>query len=112
MLLERQGTITSPVSHVSHESSSNGNRDEWDSILQTAISRGIDECPICMCPNRAIPFRPLAILNCSHMFHHTCILNAEKFLGNKSSSCPICRINYKKLILDQQLFQSYLVKYL
>ena len=47
-------------------------------------------------------------LDCSHMFHHECIMNwyslkDETLLLNKKKSCPLCR---KDIIIDIELNES------
>ena len=60
-----------------------------------------NECPICMMniPHPMIfPTKKhrnkikITILNCSHVFHDTCISNFEKFTrSDMLNSCPMCR---------------------
>ena len=47
-----------------------------------------DECSICLCLKNA---KDLAIMDCSHTFHATCLF--EWFSKKKGpSSCPICNV--------------------
>lgn len=81
----------------------------WKRIISEAISRGVGDCAICMCSNTCVPNKALAILSCSHVFHHQCIENFEKFCASHQMalscqlSCPVCRANdYEKQILDHR----------
>lgn len=75
-------------------------------ILLKAEERGFEDCAICMGSNSISMQknnhnhqcgrtsnrgqRPILILSCSHIFHHHCIQNFEKFLVNNNVSS----INY------------------
>nr|XP_001504742.3 RING finger protein 32 isoform X1 [Equus caballus]XP_008528805.1 PREDICTED: RING finger protein 32 [Equus przewalskii]XP_008528807.1 PREDICTED: RING finger protein 32 [Equus przewalskii]XP_008528808.1 PREDICTED: RING finger protein 32 [Equus przewalskii]XP_008528809.1 PREDICTED: RING finger protein 32 [Equus przewalskii]XP_014594877.1 RING finger protein 32 isoform X1 [Equus caballus]XP_023495868.1 RING finger protein 32 isoform X1 [Equus caballus]XP_023495869.1 RING finger protein 32 iso len=83
--------------------------DDWERIQTQALRREAPECPICLTPLSARsaggrpPSRETALLSCSHIFHHTCLLALEEFsLGDSSPfhACPLCRSCYQKKILE------------
>mmetsp|Transcript_12785 Transcript_12785/g.11598 ORF Transcript_12785/g.11598 Transcript_12785/m.11598 type:complete len:395 (-) Transcript_12785:45-1229(-) len=80
----------------------------WNEIIKKSLTRGFGECAICMNPNNCHPYRVLVVLNCSHLFHHLCIDNLEKFTShNTVISCPVCRCEYSKHIIPDTIIQMY-----
>ncbi|XP_027428747.1 RING finger protein 32 isoform X1 [Zalophus californianus] len=90
--------------------------DDWEKIQIQALHPETSECPICLTPLPASSdghqdpsetrcsqaSRERALLPCSHVFHHTCLLALEEFsLGDSSPfhACPLCRSGYQKKIL-------------
>lgn len=79
----------------------------WEDARVQAYERQEATCPICMgslC-RRARKGKkgeraPVVLLNCSHMFHCTCIESYERFAATQASGrappCPICRSAYIK----------------
>lgn len=87
---------------------------DWKEVISTSLSRGVGDCAICMCANHSIVHRSLTLLSCSHIFHHQCILNLEKFCGSndndKSSAkmtCPVCRSHYQRRNIDQHTIRTF-----
>jgi len=95
--------------------------EEWRQIevqvrCRAKGSQGHGECAICMCSlgyNNNTPeksnislkaeskdnnIRKLYLLNCSHIFHSTCLSNFESFFQSSSVlQCPVCRAsNYSR----------------
>jgi len=82
-----------------------------------------DECAICMGPipkslifpsgsgakanagrkTISATLSTVTLLNCSHMFHDSCIANFEKFTPFNAKSCPVCRNtqNYHRRLLSK-----------
>lgn len=83
------------------------NKPAWDAVVDKAISRGVGDCAICMNANCCVPYRPLILLSCSHVFHYQCIETLERFWDRQSLgsySCPVCRTgNYEKQVLDHRV---------
>lgn len=50
--------------------------DWWSQIRSKALERNETDCPICFNP---LNFKKSVLLSCSHLFHHDCITNFEKF---------------------------------
>ncbi|XP_066091370.1 RING finger protein 32 isoform X1 [Saccopteryx bilineata] len=90
---------------------------DWQDIQIQALHRENYECPICLMPlsmkrdghrdpsgtGCSQPSRETALLSCSHMFHHTCLLALEQFSWGDSSpfhACPLCRSCYQKKVLE------------
>lgn len=81
------------------------------SLLQ-ALHRETSECSICLTPLSLSSDRPrgpsgtgreTALLSCSHVFHHACLLALEQFSWGDSSpfhACPLCRSCYQKKVLE------------
>lgn len=84
-------------------------------IFDQAANRGSCDCVICMQPIQLTNIEPSTItprlsqellrikktsilLNCSHVFHESCINNFEKFARNEKC-CPVCRSYYIKRLL-------------
>jgi hypothetical protein len=68
---------------------------QWESCVQKAATRNDvrQPCAICCEPFLATVEHAQVILDCSHVFHQTCIQQLEKFArrtGNQPT-CPICR---------------------
>ena len=61
---------------------------EWRSVEGKTLGRTdiSNECPICY---EKLGFMPQVVLNCSHVFHKSCIESYEKYTSQKC--CPICR---------------------
>ncbi|XP_007165530.2 RING finger protein 32 [Balaenoptera acutorostrata] len=84
--------------------------EDWGKIQTQALLRESPECSICLSPlsvggqAHLVPSaRHTALLSCSHVFHHTCLLALEEFsLGDTSPFhvCPLCRSCYQKKILE------------
>jgi len=84
--------------------------DDWSAIFQKVKKRDDCECPICMCnisisdcttvnlePDREESNqRRVIILDCSHVFHDTCINSFERFNIDKADKCPMCRAMYRE----------------
>lgn len=82
-------------------------------VLQ-ALRRDTYECSICLTPlsvgpggpsgaDGGAPARPTALLSCSHMFHHACLLALEQLSWGDASpfhACPLCRSCYQKRVLE------------
>jgi hypothetical protein len=96
----------------------------WDDVKDSAFSRGLGDCAICMTPNaiyqnsseskfgstsdkkRSVHYynssRQLSLLSCSHVFHTHCLINFEKFAETQQKPllCPCCRSNYDRILLE------------
>ncbi|XP_049641256.1 RING finger protein 32 [Suncus etruscus] len=77
---------------------------DWERIQAQALQRESSECTICLGPLQ-VPgtSRATALLSCSHLFHHTCLLALEDFTVGYTSpcpTCPLCRSCYQKIILE------------
>jgi hypothetical protein len=87
------------------------NETDWDIITTKVLSRGVGDCAICMNMNSCVPYRPLVLLSCSHVFHYQCIESLEKFWDLQSTNlscsghtCPVCRAEFHdKRVLDHRL---------
>ncbi|KAK2185902.1 hypothetical protein NP493_217g01016 [Ridgeia piscesae] len=102
--------------------------EQWTSIQQIAVQRGLSDCPICLTTlededhddvtdiqNEASGMtcekgcqhvtsrtrcRQMALLSCSHVFHRACLEAFEEFsVGDRKYVCPVCRAIYQKKIL-------------
>ena len=89
-------------------------RDVEVQVRSRARGQGYGECAICMCilnnnnsPEKNIisvkaeskdhNIRKLYLLNCSHLFHSTCLSNFEAFQSSSILQCAVCRApNYSK----------------
>ncbi|EAX04553.1 ring finger protein 32, isoform CRA_c [Homo sapiens] len=86
--------------------------EEWEKIQVQALRRETHECSICLAPLSAAGgqrvgagrrSREMALLSCSHVFHHACLLALEEFsVGDRPPfhACPLCRSCYQKKILE------------
>ncbi|XP_053783127.1 RING finger protein 32 isoform X3 [Desmodus rotundus] len=91
--------------------------DDWQKIQAQALRRDTYECSICLTPlslstsgpsgpsgtGDGTTARPTALLSCSHMFHHACLLALERLSWGDASpfhACPLCRSCYQKRILE------------
>ncbi|XP_053527801.1 RING finger protein 32 isoform X1 [Artibeus jamaicensis] len=88
--------------------------DDWQKIQTQALLRDTQECSICLTPlsvgpsspsgmDSSSPARPTALLSCSHVFHHACLLALEQLSWGDASpfhACPLCRACYQKRILE------------
>lgn len=91
-------------------------QDKPTSLLQ-ALHRDTSECSICLTPlslsgggpcgpsgtGQSQRCRETALLSCSHVFHHVCLLALEQFSWGDSSpfhACPLCRSCYQKKVLE------------
>ncbi|XP_004620226.2 RING finger protein 32 [Sorex araneus] len=78
---------------------------DWEKIQAQALQREGADCPICLSPLWApgAGRRATALLSCSHLFHHACLLALEEFsLGDTCPfhACPLCRSCYQKKVLE------------
>ncbi|XP_073892580.1 RING finger protein 32 isoform X2 [Macaca fascicularis] len=86
--------------------------EEWEKIQVQALRRETHECSICLAPlspaggqrvGAGQRSRETALLSCSHVFHHACLLALEEFsVGDRPPfhACPLCRSCYQKKILE------------
>uniref|UniRef100_A0A8I5TGA4 Ring finger protein 32 n=2 Tax=Hominidae TaxID=9604 RepID=A0A8I5TGA4_PONAB len=86
--------------------------EEWEKIQVQALRRETHECSICLAPlspaggqrvGAGRRSREMALLSCSHVFHHACLLALEEFsVGDRPPfhACPLCRSCYQKKILE------------
>ncbi|XP_032609109.1 RING finger protein 32 isoform X2 [Hylobates moloch] len=86
--------------------------EEWEKIQVQALRREAHECSICLAPlspaggqsvGAGRRSREMALLSCSHVFHHACLLALEEFsVGDRPPfhACPLCRSCYQKKILE------------
>ncbi|XP_010366459.1 RING finger protein 32 [Rhinopithecus roxellana] len=86
--------------------------EEWEKIQAQALRRETQECSICLAPlspaggqlvGAGQRSRETALLSCSHVFHHACLLALEEFsVGDRPPfhACPLCRSCYQKKILE------------
>ncbi|XP_009001013.1 RING finger protein 32 isoform X1 [Callithrix jacchus] len=86
--------------------------EEWEKIQEQALRREACDCSICLAPlspassqrvGTGQRSRETALLSCSHVFHHTCLLALEEFsVGDRPPfhACPLCRSCYQKKILE------------
>ncbi|XP_055125769.1 RING finger protein 32 isoform X3 [Symphalangus syndactylus] len=86
--------------------------EEWEKIQVQALRREAHECSICLAPlspaggqsvGTGRRSREMALLSCSHVFHHACLLALEEFsVGDRPPfhACPLCRSCYQKKILE------------
>ncbi|KAL0618581.1 RING finger protein 32 [Plecturocebus cupreus] len=77
-----------------------------------ALRREARDCSICLGPlspagsqrvDTGQRSRETALLSCSHVFHHACLLALEEFSvgdGPPFHACPLCRSCYQKKILE------------
>ncbi|XP_012300746.2 RING finger protein 32 isoform X2 [Aotus nancymaae] len=77
-----------------------------------ALRREARDCSICLAPlslassqrvDTGQRSRETALLSCSHVFHHACLLAFEEFSvgdGPPFHACPLCRSCYQKKILE------------
>lgn len=84
----------------------------FPSCVPQALRRETHECSICLAPLSAAGgqrvgagrrSREMALLSCSHVFHHACLLALEEFsVGDRPPfhACPLCRSCYQKKILE------------
>ncbi|KAM4705189.1 RING finger protein 32 [Rhinophrynus dorsalis] len=84
---------------------------EWEKIQIQAVRQEIFDCPICIMPlhhtadchlneaYRVQSTRPVVLLSCSHVFHHSCLQAFEEFTVGESYICPLCRSDYQKKIV-------------
>lgn len=75
----------------------------WKAILERVENRGALECAICIqsiiLPSSSMVIKkPIKLLDCSHVFHATCLQSCEQF-GSKN--CPICRSEYTAIVLSK-----------
>lgn len=82
------------------------------SRVPQALRRETHECSICLAPlspaggqrvGAGQRSRETALLSCSHVFHHACLLALEEFsVGDRPPfhACPLCRSGYQKKILE------------
>ncbi|XP_045693761.1 RING finger protein 32 isoform X2 [Phyllostomus hastatus] len=87
---------------------------DWQQIQEQALRRDTHECSICLTPlsvgpgspsgaGGGAPARPTALLSCSHVFHHACLLALERLSWGDASpfhACPLCRSCYQKRVLE------------
>nr|XP_012300744.1 RING finger protein 32 isoform X1 [Aotus nancymaae]XP_012300745.1 RING finger protein 32 isoform X1 [Aotus nancymaae] len=86
--------------------------EEWEKIQEQALRREARDCSICLAPlslassqrvDTGQRSRETALLSCSHVFHHACLLAFEEFSvgdGPPFHACPLCRSCYQKKILE------------
>ena len=71
------------------------NEEEWSAVVSRAAHRGDSLRPCAICHESfALPTSsPQVLLNCSHVFHETCLKQFEKFVRKSGGErrCPICR---------------------
>lgn len=71
--------------------------DKWKKCMQKAINRCDVDCSICF--QNLDNGKPLYVLNCTHLFHATCLTSFEMYSGDHNNSdhqCPMCRQVYEK----------------
>ena len=94
---------------------------DWEEVIESALNRGDDTCPICLsqmgiCDNSPLADknnwtkgRSVTLLSCSHLFHTSCLSSLELFaseISSNESSCPLCRhTNYDKITMEQLFLQ-------
>ena len=73
---------------------------DWDQVEQTARTRGLGDCPVCLAPlcsdGSSGHGERLALLSCTHVFHHRCLESFERFSLTPACLCPVCRSAYSK----------------
>lgn len=93
--------------------------DKWAGAIMQAQARGDRDCPICMgemathshergtdggtthgleaCSEHGCEgAKALVILDCSHVFHESCICAFENFNIYEVQLCPVCRAAYER----------------
>jgi hypothetical protein len=69
----------------------------WPKVFRTATKRGDDNCSICiqmLSLDNPQPSKPLLLLECSHVYHSSCLGSLEKYTSKRE--CPVCRLrNYE-----------------
>ncbi|KAI6655234.1 hypothetical protein LOD99_2522 [Oopsacas minuta] len=68
---------------------------QWVVIRDKAMSRGEQECPICLTP--LFHSKEVVLLSCSHLFHTPCLDSFEQFAIFTPFACPVCRSTYQKI---------------
>ena len=83
-------------------------KEEWEVILAKQRVRVVEEkagdysCSICMERFITDSNNPQVLLDCSHVFHKTCLEQFEKFIcrAREKKACPLCRkTHYHKKVL-------------
>lgn len=54
--------------------------------------------------------KPISLLSCSHIFHHTCLQTFEELNFDRLHCCPECRSAYQKYDLKLNVRQTFLTQ--
>lgn len=70
----------------------------WQEAYKVACLRNEKSCAICF--NELNNGKKLFLLNCTHVFHSSCLLSFEYYALLNKHCCPVCRSDYKKVEVD------------